>query len=190
MKVMKFVPLFLVVALITFQFADWLALRSMTSESRVVSVDVRDGQVRPMVLESQDIVNEESVMMFARESLVQIFNYRPGQADEHVNSPSVRQLFINDESHKKFVDQFLSWSNHEFNVNNISIKEAVVTRGNLLMTPRASLGGARIWRYTASLPMVDRGVGKTIPSQLLVTMSMVYLGNEGGMGVYSIRLTL
>jgi len=187
---MKFVPLFLVVTLVAFQFADWLSFRPMTAEQRVVSVDVRDGQIKQMVLETQDIVNEESITMFAREALVQIFNYRPGQADEHVNSPSVRQLFINDESHQKFVDQFLSWSNHEFNVNNISIKEAVVTRGDLLMTPRASLSGARIWRYNASLPMVDRGVGKTMPSQLLVTMSMVYLGNEGGMGVYSIRLTL
>lgn len=190
MKVMKFMPLFLVLTLVAFQLVDSLTLRPITAEKRVISVDVRDGKISPMVLEQQDIVNEESITLFAREALVQIFNYRPGQAEEHVNSAAVRQLFINDESHKKFVDQFVSWSSHEFNVNNISIKEAVVTRGNLLMTPRASLSGARIWRYTASLPMVDRGVGKTMPSQLLVTMSMVYLGNEGGMGVYSIRLTL
>jgi len=172
------------------QVADRVWLRSLPSLKSVGAVDVRDGSVTALPLETQEIVNTDSVLSFSKDALVVLFNYRPGQAKEHVLSREVEKLFINKAAHDKFVKQFLAWSNHEFNVNNISIKESIVSQGSLLMTPSVATSGARLWQYRATLPMVDRGVGKSLPSTLNVIVSMVYLGPEGGMGLYSVRLSL
>lgn len=185
----RLIIFFSAITIILAQLADRVYLRTLTSKKEVEAVSVQHGTAKPMILETQEIVNGESMLTFSKDALVRIFNYRPGQAPVHISSPDIEKLFISDFYYEKFKSQFLSWSSHEFNVNNISIKEAVATDPRLIIAPRLGPTSARIWAYSARLPTVDRGVGGSELSALKVQLKLVYLGPEGGMGIYSVTLS-
>jgi hypothetical protein len=178
-----------VVSLLSLQVIDRAYIRGMTAIKKPIAVSAKEGRVFALFLETQEIVNAESMRFFAEDALVKIFNFRPGQDLAHVSSEEIRFLFINDKFYENFKSQFLAWSEYEFRVNNISIKEAIVSNGELLKTPPASSAGARIWRYRGVVPIMDRGVGGSSLSRLNVDLSLVYLGPEGGMGIFSVKLS-
>jgi hypothetical protein len=185
---MMFISLLAVIAI---QIADRVSLRTLTAKKEPVSISVKDTRIRLMDVETQEIVNDESVIKFSERAISVIMNYRPGKTYEHVNSGKVTSLFINGEKgrfFKKFREQFMEWSFYEFNVNNISIKEAIATNGRLIKAPR-NLGGARVWLYEVSVPVLDRGVGGTSLSSLKFQLSLVYLGPDGGMGIYGVKIS-
>lgn len=181
---------FSVLILLSLQVVDRAYLRGMTSAKDPIAVSAKEGRVFSLPIETQEIVNSESVRFFAEDALVRMFNFRPGKDLEHVKDESIKDLFIQEEFYETFRTQFLAWSGYEFRVNNISIKEAIVTDGELLRTPAASSAGARIWRYRGVIPIMDRGVGGSKLSKLNVDLSLVYLGPEGGMGIFSVELSL
>ncbi len=185
----RLLMLLLLLSIVGATIADRAFIRTLTAKKSAVAVSVKTAETKPLSIETQEVVNTESVITFSEDALVRLFNYRPGKAREHMEQDDIRVLFINDESYEKFKKQFITWSNYEFNVNNISIKEAIVDRGYLVKSPSAP-SGRRIWRYSGYLPVLDRGVGDTSLSLLKVKISMVYLGPEGGLGVFSIKLSL
>ena len=184
----RFMMFFLALTILVSQLADRVYLRTLTAKKEVEAVSVRDGNIRQLQLETQEIVNGESMLLFSKDALVRTFNYRPGKALEHINSPEIRKLFISEEYYDKFKEKFLTWSFYEFNVNNISIKEAVATDSRLIMAPGSKVSSARVWIFNAKLPVIDRGVGGTALSSLTVQIKLVYLGPEGGMGIYAVKL--
>jgi hypothetical protein len=187
--IIRILMLIMVFAIVTFQVLDRSIIRTLTATKSVESVYVSEPKTKTMVIETQEIVNQESVLKFSKKAVVSIFNYRPGQALEHVSSEKIKSLFITEEYFDKFKKQFIAWSKHEFNVNNISIKEAVASNGELLMTPSPmSSGGVRLWQYKASLPTLDRGVGSSQLTPMFITVKLVYLGASGGIGIYSMTL--
>jgi hypothetical protein len=181
--------MFCFVLLLMFLFgADRAYLRHLTAEKSAVSVSVKQGNVKGLVIETQEVVNEEGIMLFAKKAAAKLMNYRPGRVEEHMDSDEVKDLFISDEYHEFFRDQFVAWSLAEFRVNNVAIKDAFVRSPTLLTSPPAQDSSARIFSMSAVIPMLDRGVGGTTLKELRISMDMVYLGAEGGMGIYGIKL--
>lgn len=186
-RIMMFMLLLLILA---FQLVDNVYLRKMTAKKAAQAVSVKEGRIYPLVLETQEIVNSDSVSKYAKEAVVKIFNYRPGQSLSHIQSPDIKRMFINEDQYEKFKNLFVRWSLYEFSVNNISIKESIVKTDSIVMTPPASVDGARIWGYRATVPVVDRGVGGTVLDVMYLKIGLVYLGPEGGMGIYSVKISL
>lgn len=184
---MRIVALLVALFIFSVSFMDVASFRPMTSEMEAYSVHVKTKKVTSLPLESQELINDQSLNKFAKKSLSTIFNYRPGQAEQHIDSEEIKSLFISEKFFNEFREQFLQYSNGEFRVNNISIKESVAIDAKMIGTPRIG-NGARVWQMSADLPMLNRAVGKNQLENLLVTVKLVYLGPEGGMGVYGIRL--
>ena len=186
----KLFMVFILFLMITLQLLDQSIVRTLTAKKEVEAVYVSSNSVSPMVIETQEVVNNESIEKFAKDAVVTLFNYRPGQSQEHMEQEHIKDLFINEMHYERFVEQFVAWSMHEFSVNNISIKESVVSGGELIMPPSPmSSGGVRLWQYKASLPMLDRGVGDNALSSMKIVIRMVYLGSSGGIGIYSVNLS-
>jgi hypothetical protein len=188
--IMRFILFFCVVFMAVILTANSVYIGTLMASKNARSISVVNGDILPLVIESQEIISQESVSLFAKKALVLMFNYRPGQAVQHIDSTEVKALFAKDEYYQLFREQFLAWSSYEFNVNNISIKDTIVVQGDLLISPPASLSGARVWKYSSTLPIVDRGVGGTGVSALKVHLSLVYYGLDGGMGIYAVKITL
>lgn len=165
-------------------------LRDATALQRVVAITVQDAGAKELPLETLEIVNDDSIELFAKDALIQLLNFRPGRVVEHVEQDVIKKLFINKESYNKVREQLITWSNYEFKVNNISIKEAVAEHGVLMSTSANQVSGMKLWKYRATVLTLDRGVGKTIPTKVFIDLRMVYLGPQGGMGIYSIKMTL
>lgn len=180
---------FMLILLLLVQVADTVYLRDMTAKREPMAVSVKEGSISPLSIETQEIVNSESVTLFAERAAVILFNYRPGQFYSHVEQEAIKNLFVSEFFYEKFRTQFEQWSKYEFNVNNISIKEVILTNGSMIRTPPASARGARIWVFSGRLPTLDRGVGDSIVSNLKIKFSLVYLGPEGGMGIYKVELS-
>jgi len=179
----------IILVLLLVQVADRVYFRDMTAVRAPIAVSVKEGSITPLVVETQEIVNTESVTLFAERASVIMFNYRPGDFYKHIEKQEIKDLFVSDYFYEKFRSQFEEWSNYEFNVNNISIKEVILTDSRMIKTPPASTRGARIWVFYGSLPTLDRGVGDSLVSNLKLKYSLVYLGPEGGMGIYNVSLS-
>ncbi len=184
---MRISALFVLLFVFGVSFIDVATFRPMSAEMEAYSVHAKSKKVTALPLESQELINEQSLNKFAKKALSTIFNYRPGQAEEHINSEEIKGLFIAEKFFKDFRSQFLQYSNGEFRVNNISIKESVAIDAKMVGTPRMG-SGARVWQMSAVLPMLNRAVGENQLENLSVVVKLVYLGPEGGMGVYGIRL--
>jgi len=182
--------IFLSIAIVSLlQLFDSSIVRNLTSMRDMVMVDVKDGSLNWVVLETQEIVNNESIENFAVNAVLKIFNFRPGQTDLLVDDEEIKALFVNEMFYESFREQFLSWGNYEFRVNNVAKKETVATYGKMTKSPTSSEGGARLWRYTANMPVLDRGVGATQLTNLSVVIDIVYLGPSGGTGIYAVKLS-
>jgi hypothetical protein len=178
------------ILIVILQYFDQAIFRSLTTLKIVEAVYVNDATIKNLVIETQEVINKESVHKFSEDAIVTIFNYRPGQADLHIANEDIKSLFITIERYEKFAEQFNTWSEYEFNVNNISIKETISSEGKLVRSPSPmASGGARLWRYRSKMPTLDRGVGGNVLSPLYVVVDMVYLGAKGGMGIYAIKLS-
>lgn len=184
---MRLISLLVVLFVLAAGFFDVATFRPMGVNMEAYSVHVKTKKVTPLPLETQELINEQSLNKFAKKTLSTIFNYRPGQAEKHIDSEDIRSLFISDKFYKDFRSQFLQYSRGEFQINNISIKESVAINSKMIGTPRIG-NGARVWKMSAVLPMLNRAVGENQLENLLVNVKLVYLGPEGGMGVYGIRL--
>lgn len=187
---LRFLMFVLALSIFVFQVVDRVYLRTLTAKKAANAVSVKEGSVYDLPLETQEIVNPNSVSVYAKKSLVKIFNYRPGQAIQHLEREDIKSLFIDEAHFNRFKSQFVNWSNHEFSVNNISIKETVVSSEQQIMAPPLGVGGARIWSYKATMPIIDRGVGGTVFDTMYIRLGLVYLGPEGGMGIYSVKISL
>jgi len=184
----------LVISLVVLTFAgmsvERIYLQDATALQRVIAVTVQDAGMRELPLETLEVVNDKSVDAFAKDALVQLFNFRPGRIAEHLEQDSLKKLFINKKTYTRFKEQMLKWADYEFKVNNISIKETVANDGMLISSPANQAEGMKLWRYRDTVLMLDRGVGKSIPTKMSVELKMVYLGPQGGMGIYSVKITL
>lgn len=184
---MRIITLMLPIILIIFMMIDNSFLRTGSAQKLVYGASLMTESIEPIPLEDQEIVNDDSINNFAKDAVSAIFNFKPGQAEEHIDSPKIKSLFISDEYHEIFKQQFVSWSNVEFQINNISIKESIIRDSSLLRSP--SLGdGSRLWVFEAKLPMLNRAVGGTSLRQLDISVYLVYLGHSGGLGIYGIGL--
>lgn len=166
---------------------DRVYVRVKTAEKEVKVASLAKETIYRIPLEDQEIVNQESIQNFTKDALSAIFNYAPGQAEQHINSEQIKSLFITEKFHKIFADQFINWSNVEFQINSISIKESFVKNTELTQSP-PMIGGRRIWQFDATLPILDRAVGGTSLKELSVSVYLVYLGHQGGLGIYGISL--
>lgn len=184
---MRYLMLSLPFVLGLFFIADRVFVRTITAEKSVMAVSLSKEDIYAIALEDQEIVNTESINVFAKNAMSFIFNFAPGQAKEHIDSETIKALFVSENFHNAFSKQFIAWANYEFQVNNISIKESFVKEQQLYQSPSMN-GGARIWRFEARLPVLDRAVGGTSLKTLNVEVNLVYLGHQGGLGIYSIRL--
>lgn len=179
--------LILPILLVVFMIVDNTFLMTGTAEKRVLGVSLMTESIDPILLEDQEIVNEESINKFSKDAVSAIFNFNPGQAEAHIDDPKIKRLFISEEYHQLFKEQFIAWSNVEFQLNNISIKESITSSSQLYITPSLA-GGSRLWKFEARLPMLDRAVGGTSLKELSVDVYLVYLGHRGGLGIYGIGL--
>lgn len=184
---MRFITIFLPLLFAIFMIADRTFIRIETAEKSVISASLMTESIDNIMLEDQEIVNDDSIHLFAKNAISRIFNFNPGQASDHVNSEEIKRLFISDEYHQMFADQFISWSNFEFQLNNISIKESIIRNAELTRSPGLA-GGSRLWQLDARLPVLNRAVGGTSLNELTVEVYLVYLGHRGGLGIYGIRL--
>lgn len=182
---MKWISLLVVALFVIMTFVDRVHTRFLTSLIDVELVSMKDVSVKDASLETFSIVNDEAVERFAKRALSVMFNVRPAKFKEHVDAPHVKKLFISEKFHDAWKRQMSNWLSNEYSVNQISIKEAVVVKSDLIMSSELS-GGKRLWRYTASLAAIDRGLGSTELRQLRVQLNIVYLGPNAGMGIYSV----
>lgn len=160
--------------------------RHVGNQRDVYGVFIEDASRKPLTVDTQDILNDESVRGLARRTVNILLNYRPGQASEHVEKDEFRTSFISSDRYEDFTERFLYWSTREFRNNNISIKESIVT--NERLTPVPMSGGMRMWGYEAKLPIVNRGVGGTGKSIMSIRMKIIYAGPDVGIGIYDIEL--
>lgn len=184
---MRYIILSLPILLGIFFVVDRVYLRTQTAVKDVKAASLAKESILDISLEEQEIVNQESIHSFTKDALSAIFNYAPGQAEQHINSEQIKSLFITDKFHNMFADQFINWSNIEFQINSISIKESFVKNTYLTQSP-SLIGGRRIWQFDATLPVLDRAVGGTSLKELNVSVYLVYLGHQGGLGIYGISL--
>lgn len=180
----------LVIAVALLQLIDRLYIRTLTAKKEVVAISVADARVFPLKIETQEIVNNESVIAFAEKSIVKILNFRPGKLMSHLEEKDIESLFINEKYYDTFVQQLKVWANTEFRVNNISIKEAIATDVKLARTPAVAGRSFRIFEVSARVPTYDRAVGDSELSMLLVKVYMVYLGPESGTGLYKVKIDI
>jgi hypothetical protein len=178
----------ILMVVVAFYSLDDMLFRSLTAVKDVQSLAVKDGSQRSMELESQEVVNNDSMESYAERAVVMILNYRPGKAVEHIEGEAIKSLFIAEEYYDAFKKPFLSWSDREFRVNNISIKEAIATNGKLYSVGGMQ-GGARVWRYDATVPILNRAVGGNAVERMRIELYLVYLGYKGGLGVFAVKLS-
>lgn len=169
-------------------FLDESLFRMMTAGVTANSVHVKTKVIEPLTIETQELVNDATINKHAVKALSIIFNFRPGQAQQHVERQEIRDMFISDAFYEKFAKQFVGWGEAEFFVNNISVKESVATDYNLIKGQNMG-GGARVWVLSAQMPMLNRAVGQNELMLLRVKVHIVYLGPEGGIGLYGIDLS-
>jgi|AntDeeMinimDraft_5_1070356.scaffolds.fasta_scaffold12275_1 hypothetical protein len=186
---MKFLMVLAALVVFAISVMDEVYLRHASNERHVIALSVEDAKWRELVVDSQDIVHDSVIESLSKDAVVTIFNYHPGRAREHISSEKIKDLFLTDSHYEKFRSQFLTWSDHEFRVNNISIKETISPRGQLYRVGVAGGAGVQIWKYTGYMPMLDRGVGQTDVATMKFEVHLVYLGPKGGVGIYGIRLT-
>tara|TARA_B100000508_G_C11464518_1_gene280904 strand:- start:4872 stop:5429 length:558 start_codon:yes stop_codon:yes gene_type:complete len=183
---MKYFSIISFILLLFLTFIESSYFRYVGNKREVVGVFVEDASEKSLTVDTQEILNEESVRSLARRTVNVLLNYRPGQALSHMEENEISSVFISEDSFKNFEGRFLYWSDREFRNNNISIKESIVTSESLIPVPMT--GGMRMWGYTASVPMVNRGVGGTGKTILSIKMQIVYAGTEVGIGIYDIKL--
>lgn len=184
---MKWIFLLVVAFFVTMVFVDRIHTRYLTSLIDVEMVSMKDVSVKDASLETFAIVNDEAVERFAKRALSVMFNVRPAKFKEHVDAAHIKKLFISDKYHDAWKRQMSAWLSNEYGVNQISIKESAVVDSELMMSSELN-GGKRLWRYSASLASIDRGLGSTELRQLRVQLNIVYLGPNAGMGIYSVAV--
>lgn len=183
---MKWFSIIGLFALIVMTIIEDGYFRHIGNKREVYGLFVEDASIAKLTVDTQDILNDESVRKLARRTANRLMNYRPGQASDHVSEPEFAKGFISENAYQDFSDRFLYWSDREFRVNNISIKESIVTNEKLLPVPMTN--GMRMWAYSASLPVVNRGVGGTGKTIMSIRMKILYAGPEVGIGLYDIQL--
>ncbi len=186
----RLVMTILVIAVALLQLVDRLYIRTLTSKKEVVAISVADARIFPLKIETQEIVNNESIKSFAEKSIVKMLNFRPGKLMTHLEEQDIKSLFITKKYYNIFVERMKVWADTEFRVNNISIKEAIATDVKLVRTPAVSGRSFRIFEVSARVPTYDRAVGDSELSMLLVKVYMVYLGPESGMGIYKVKIDI
>ncbi|MEG3764863.1 hypothetical protein [Alteromonas sp. 14N.309.X.WAT.G.H12] len=184
----RIIMVVLVALVLLLQLADRVFLRTVTAERTVTAISVADATITPLKIETQEIVNNESVVAFAEKGMVKILNFRPGKLASHMEEQDIESMFIS----KKFYDDFLSqmevWADTEFRLNNISIKESIVTRLRLVKSPPSIGRSFRLFEVSARASTYDRAVGDSELNTLSVRVYLVYLGPESGMGIYKIKI--
>jgi hypothetical protein len=178
----------LVVVVIMLQVFDRSYVRNLTAKKEVVAISSAEGRIYPLKVEEQEIVNNESVLNFAEKAAVKILNFRPGKLKQHFEDEGVRELFISKSHYDKFYAQMEVWANSEFSLNNISIKEAVVSDIRLVRSPYTPGRSFRLFEAKARVPTYDRAVGDSEIGTLEVDLKMIYLGPKSGMGLYRVNI--
>lgn len=181
--------LVLVVAVIFLQVLDRAYVRTLTVKKEVFAISSAEGRIFPLKIEEQEIVNNDSILKYAQDSLVKILNFRPGKFAQHMEEENVQSLFVSKKHYDEFYEQMEVWANSEFRVNNISIKEAIVVNPRLLKTPSTLGRSFRLFEVTATAPTYDRAVGDSQLGALSLKINMIYLGPESGMGLYRIKIS-
>lgn len=179
----------LVVAVALLQLVDRVFIRTVTAEKKVVALSVADARMFPLKVETQEIVNNESVTSFAEKAMVKTLNFRPGQLQKHMEDQEIASLFISEKYYDQFLDQFKVWADTEFRVNNISIKESIATDVRLVRSPAVPGRSFRVFEVSARVPTYDRAVGDSELSLLVVKVFLVYLGPESGIGIYKMKIS-
>ena len=87
---MRISALFVLLFVFAVSFIDVATFRPMSAEMEAYSVHAKSKKVTALPLESQELINEQSLNKFAKKALSTIFNYRPGQAEEHINSEEIK----------------------------------------------------------------------------------------------------
>lgn len=182
---MRIVVFFMISIMALVMFLDESFVRRLTSEMVANSVNVKTKEISPLTIETQELVNDASINKYAIKALSLIFNFRPGQSNTHIEKQEIKDMFVSDEFYEKFAKQFVAWGEAEFFVNNISVKESVASDYSLVKGNNMG-GGARVWVLRASLPMLNRAVGENELMILTVKARIVYLGPEGGLGLYGV----
>ena len=103
---MRISALFVLLFVFGVSFIDVATFRPMSAEMEAYSVHAKSKKVTALPLESQELINEQSLNKFAKKALSTIFNYRPGQAEEHINSEEIKGLFIAEKFFKDFRSTF------------------------------------------------------------------------------------
>lgn len=186
---MKWLSAVSLLVFIGLMVADRVVTRQLTAVKDVRSVSLQTETVEPLVLETSSIVSDEAVTQFAERALSIMFNVRPALFKEHVDNPEIKALFISPKYHEQWKEQMASWLSNEFSVHNVSIKEAIVVNPRLTMSS-ANQQGVRFWRFSAGVRALNRGLGSNALVEMRVQLNMVYVGSEGGLGIYGVKVWL
>lgn len=186
---MRWIMVLMALVVTALSFWESAYVRHISNEREVYALSVSSADWSTLSVDNQDVIHDTVIERLSQDAIVTIFNYHPGRGREHISSDKIKNLFVTEAHYERFRRQFLVWSDHEFRVNNISIKESISPRGQLYRVGVAGGGGSQLWRYVGYVPLLDRGVGSTTINTLRVEVHLVYLGPQGGMGIYGIGLT-
>ena len=178
---------FLFIFACAFYVSDSYSIRHLTSEKEVVSAQISSATIDSLDVVATEVLNDDSRMKFATSALVMVFNYKPGNAEEHINAPEVKALFSNVDAYERFKDSFITWSYRELNVNKISIKESLNVDAKMTQAIPINITDF-IWLLKGEQLFLNRGLGDTLPERLFVDMILSYEGRSKGLGIYHLAL--
>jgi len=140
---------------------------------------------QPITLQDKPIINSETLTLFSKMSVVDIFSHAIHESNEHTKAMSI---YFTDLGYKKFVESYKPILESNIETGTV-IKTTIVTKGPYLLGTASIIGQGRIWKYILGVVELREGLGgqesksKTIE---LVLKEVKFSKNKKGVAIDSL----
>lgn len=138
----------------------------------------------PIILTEKPIINSETLVNYAKKSIVDIFSYNVYQGQKHKEHI---EIYFTNIGYKKFKGVFSDILNKDDSVGVVS-KKTIVNEGPYLLGVAKVMGGDRIWKYILNTIEYRQGIGgseKKYRSIEIVLKEMKFSKNNKGVAIDS-----
>lgn len=135
-------------------------------------------------LSKNPIINSETLLNFTKEAVIDIFNYKTHEANDHARKI---QKYFSDLGYEIFKPELKSMILSDMDTNAV-IKKTIVIDGPYLLGTGKLLSGERLWKYVLNTMELRSGLGgtqKKIRSVELILKEIKFSENNKGVAIDS-----